>query len=299
MSDSVAVAASSTPVADSAPGVAEKSQVTNELPANSPPQPPKPEKKKFKYKADGADVEEELDEAEVGNRLSLAKAAQKRMQEAANVQRQTKAFYEALQKDPLSVLTDPKIMGSEKFQQLAEQFLSKKLAEQMLTPEERVQQEKEARLAKYEQEEVKRNEEANQAKAKQLEDHYAKQYEQTIMTALQSSSLPKNPFTVKRMAELMQKNIRHGLDLEPQALAQLVKEDYQAELRHLISGANPEAILGMFGEDLSNKIRKHDLSKFQFKNPAPKPGGPAAPQESRQKMSPREYTEYLKNKFAK
>lgn len=298
MSD-VAVAAPSAPVADSASGVAEKSQVTNELPANSPPQPPKPEKKKFKYKADGADVEEELDEAEVGNRLSLAKAAQKRMQEAANVQRQTKAFYEALQKDPLSVLTDPKVMGSEKFQQLAEQFLSKKLAEQMLTPEERAQQEKEARLAKYEQEEAKRNEEAKQAKAKQLEDHYAKQYEQTIMTALQSSSLPKNPFTVKRMAELMQKNIQHGLDLGPQALAQLVKEDYQSELRHLVSGADPEAILGMFGEDLSNKIRKHDLSKFQVKNPAPRPNSQSAPQESRQRMSPREYTEYLKNKFAK
>lgn len=296
MSDVAVAAAPSTTVADSALGVAE---ITNELPANSPPQPPKPEKKKFKYKADGADVEEELDEAEVGNRLSLAKAAQKRMQEAANVQRQTKAFYEALQKDPLSVLTDPKVMGSEKFQQLAEQFLSKKLAEQMLTPEERAQQEKEARLAKYEQEEAKRNEEANQAKAKQLEDYYAKQYEQTIMTALQSSNLPKNPFTAKRMAELMQKNIQHGLDLEPQALAQLVKEDYQAELRHLISGANPETILGMFGEDLSNKIRKHDLSKFQVKNPAPRPTSQSAPQESRQRMSPREYTEYLKNKFAK
>lgn len=298
MSD-VAVAAPSTPVADSAPGVAEKSQATSEVPANSPPQPPKPEKKRFKYKADGAEVEEELDDAEIGNRLSLAKAAQKRMQEAANVQKQTKAFYEALQKDPLSVLTDPKVMGSEKFQQLAEQFLSKKLAEQMLTPEERAQQEKEARLAKYEQEEARRNEEANQAKAQQLEAHYAKQYEQTIMTALQTSNLPKNPFTVKRMAELMQKNIQHGLDLEPQALAQLVKEDYQSELRQLINGAEPEAILGMFGEDLSNKIRKHDLSKFQAKNPAPKPAGPSEPKESRQKMTPREYTEYLKNKFAK
>lgn len=295
MSESVAAPAAATP--PEASGVVEKSQVTNEITANSPP--PKVEKKKFKYKADGAEVEEELDDAEIGNRLSLAKAAQKRMQEASNVQKQTRAFYEALQKDPLSVLTDPKVMGSEKFQQLAEKFLSQKLAEQMLTPEERAMRDKEERLAKYEQEEAKRNEEANQAKAQQLEAHYAKQYEQTIMTALQTSNLPKNPFTVKRMAELMQKNIQHGLDLEPQALAQLVKEDYQSELRQLINGAEPEAILGMFGEDISNKIRKHDLSKFQAKNPAPKPTGPSAPQENKQKMSPREYTEYLKQKFAK
>lgn len=298
MSEVVASAPASTESAP-APGVAEKSQVTNELPANSSPKPAVAEKKKFKYKADGAEVEEELDDAEIGSRLSLAKAAQKRMQEAANVQRQTKAFYEALQKDPLSVLTDPKVMGSDKFQQLAEQFLSKKLAEQMLTPEERAQQEKDARLSKYEQEEAKRNEEANQAKARQLEEHYARQYEQTIMTALQSSSLPKNPFTVKRMAELMQKNIQHGLDLEPAQLAQLVKEDYQSELKALIGNADPEAILGMFGEDLSNKIRKHDLSKFQAKNPIPKPGNAPTQPEPKQKMSPREYTEYLKSKFAK
>lgn len=296
MSEVVASAPASTDTSP-ASGVAEKPQVENEMPASSPP--PKVEKKKFKYKADGAEVEEELDDAEIGNRLSLAKAAQKRMQEAANVQRQTKAFYEALQKDPLAVLTDPKVMGSEKFQQLAEQFLSKKLQEQMLTPEERAMREKEERLAKYEQEEARRNEEANQAKARQLEEHYAKQYEQTIMTALQSSSLPKNPFTVKRMAELMQKNIQYGLDLEPQALAQLVKEDYQSELKALVGGADPEAILGMFGEELSNKIRKHDLSKFQVKNPTPKQTEQPVKTGSRQKMSPREYTEYLKNKFAK
>lgn len=296
MSEVVSSAPASTDAAPT-PGVAEKSQVTNEMPANSPP--PKVEKKKFKYKADGAEVEEELDEAEISNRLSLAKAAQKRMQEAANVQRQTKAFYEALQKDPLSVLTDPKVMGSEKFQQLAEKFLSQKLAEQMLTPEERAMREKEERLAKYEQEEARRNEEANQAKARQLEEHYARQYEQTIITALQSSNLPKNPFTVKRMAERMQKNIQHGLDMEPAQLAQLVKEDYQSELKALVGNADPEAILGIFGEELSNKIRKHDLSKFQAKNPAPKPTGPSAPPETKQKMSPREYTEYLKQKFAK
>ena len=111
----VAAAPASAPVANN--DVAPAAEANKPV---APASPPPIEKKKFKYKADGAEIEEELDDAEVGNRLSLAKAAQKRMQEAASIQKQTQAFYEALQKDPLSVLTDPKVMGSEKFQQLAE-----------------------------------------------------------------------------------------------------------------------------------------------------------------------------------
>ena len=38
------------------------------------------------------------------------------------------------------------------------------------------------------------------------------------------------------MAELMQKNIQLGLDLEPQYIAQLVKEDYLAEQKALVGG---------------------------------------------------------------
>lgn len=253
-------------------------------------------KQKFKYKADGAEIEEELDDTEIGNRLSLAKAAQKRMQEASMTKKQVESFMKALQTDPMSVLSNPKIMGQEKFQEIAEAFLAKKLQDQMLTPEERERIAKDEKLSKYEKAEKEREEQLEKAKATQLEAKYAQQFEQTIMTALQSSNLPKNPFTVKRMAELMQKNLQHGLDLEADQLAQLVREDYQTELKGLISNSDAEQMLAIFGEEVANKIRKHDLSKFQMKNPEPKVSSQPT-QKSEEKMSPREYTEYLKAKF--
>jgi hypothetical protein len=263
-------------------------------------QPSVPVKKKFKYKADGAEIEEELDDSEITNRLSLAKAAQKRMQEASTTKKQVESFIKALKDDPMSVLSDPKIMGNEKFQEIAEAFLSKRLQEQLLTPEERAQAEKDERLSKYEKAEKERAEAAEKAQAEQLEAKYRDQYEKTIIGALEASTLPKTPFTVKRMAELMQKNIQHGLDLEPAQLAQLVKEDYQAELQGVIGGASPEQLLAMFGEDIANKIRKHDLSRLQVKNPQPKQvDGPRQATETGRKMTPREYNEYLKAKFVK
>lgn len=262
--------------------------------------PPASVKKKFKYKADGAEIEEELDDSEITNRLSLAKAAQKRMQEASTTKKQVESFVKALKEDPMSVLSDPKIMGNEKFQEIAEAFLAKRLQEQLLTPEERAQAEKDERLSKYEKAEKERAAAAEKAQAEQLEAKYRDQYEKTIISALEASTLPKTPFTVKRMAELMQKNIQHGLDLEPNQLAQMVKEDYQAELRGVIGSAGPEQLLAMFGEDIANKIRKHDLSRLQVKNPQPKQIDAQKPAvESGRKMTPREYNEYLKAKFVK
>jgi hypothetical protein len=65
------------------------------------------------------------------------------------------------------------------------------------------------------------------------------------------------------MAELMQKNLQHGLELEPAHLAQIVKEDYQKELVSLIGGSDADQILAMFGEDVAKKIRLADLAKLK------------------------------------
>lgn len=258
--------------------------------------------KKYKIKVDGNEEEVELDlndEQTLVRHLQMSKAASKRMNEAAITKKQAEQFINALKTDPVRILTDPRIMGNEKFQAIAEEFLAKKLQEQMLSPEERKHIEMEERLRKYEESEKKAKEEAEQKQIAQLEAHYAQQYQKTIIEALQSTSLPKNAFTVKRMAELMQKNIQHGLELEPQHLAQLVKEDYQRELVGLIGGSDADQIIAMFGEDVANKIRKHDLAKLKSKL-GPQASGKESPrpkQDAGRKMRPDEYEAYLRGQL--
>lgn len=270
------------------------------------PSIPQPNKKKFKVKVDGNEEEMELDlndEAALIRHLQMSKAASKRMSEAATTRKQAENFMQALQNDPMRVLSDPRIMGNEKFQALAEQYLAKKLQEQMLSPEERKRIDMEERLRSYEENEQKAQQEAESKQIQQLEEHYAQQYQKTIMDALNTSSLPKNPFTVRRMAELMQKNLKHGLELEPQHLAQLVKEDYQKELASLIGGADADQILSMFGDDVANKIRKADLAKFKadsgFKanpNRQPAPAPSQSSDNAPRKMRAHEYEAYLRSK---
>ena len=233
--------------------------------------------KRMKIKVDSQEFDEELpfefdenNKAQVDyirRHLQMSKAASKRMQEAAVTRKQAEQFLEALNNDPMRVLSNPKIMGEEKFREIAEAFLSKKLQEQMLSPEERSRLEKEDRLRKYEEQEKQRQEAEQSEKIQRLQEHYTDHYQKVIVGALEGSNLPKNPFTVKRMAELMQKNLQYGMELEPSTLAQLVREDYQKELVALIGSSNPEQILGLFGEEVSQKIRKHDLEKLKSGNP--------------------------------
>lgn len=257
-----------------------------------------PKKQKFKYKADGQEIEEELDETEITNRLSLAKAAHKRMQEAAKTTKQVEQFIERLKNDPISILTNDKLMGQQKFREIAEQFLIKQLELEQMSPEQKRFMENENKLKEYERKEQERVKAEEAQKMQELERHWANQYEQTIISALQSSELPKNQYTVKRMAELLQKNLAMGLDLEPQQLAQLVREDYMLEHKSLIKDATPEQLLAIFGEDVVNKIRKHDLAKLKVSNPKPRVEAQPRNEEPEKRMSPREYTEFLKQKWA-
>lgn len=228
--------------------------------------------KSLKLKIDGQEFDEELpfeisDDPKaieyLKRNLQLSKVANKRMSESAMTRKQAEQFIEALQTDPMRILGNAKIMGEEKFQKLAEEFLSKKIQQQMLSPQERDQLEKEERLRRYEEQERQRNEQEEQARMQELQKHYQESYTKTITQALDASNLPKNPFTVKRMAQLLQQNISYGLEIEPAQLAQLVREDYQKELAAIIGNSSPEQILGMFGDDVTNKLRKHDLEKLK------------------------------------
>lgn len=236
--------------------------------------------KQMKLKIDGEEFIENLpfeydenDKTQVEylkRQLQMAKVANKRMNEASTTRKQAEQFIQLLQQDPMKVLSNEKIMGQKKFREIAEQFILQQIEEESMSPEERKHKDMEQRLRQYEEQEkqIKAKEEADQAQ--KLEEHYAQQFQKVIIEGLNESGLPKNPFTVKRMAELMQKNLQHGLELEPKHLAQLVKEDYQRELASIIGGANADQLLSLFGEETANKIRKHDLEKLKSGNLQPK-----------------------------
>ena len=266
----------------------------------APQEPPKPSKRQYKYKADGQDIAEELDDNELASRLALSKTANRKMQEAAQQRKQVEQLLIRLKENPSEVLLDDRVMGSKKFREIAEQFLIEQIQLEQMTPEERMHMEKDKKLSEYERQEKQRAEDQKRQQESQQEQMWAERYEKTIIDTLEKTGLPKNPRTIARMASALQTALKHGIDADSATLAEMVNNDYRDELKAVAKDATAEQLLALFGDELVNKIRKHDLSKLQLRNPQPKPSAQSTQQQNlAARMTQREFDEQLRAKFQK
>lgn len=290
----------STPASSDAPST---EAATNESPAQTQVSPeqaaPVAERRKYTYKVDGKEVSEELTDDDVKKHLSMSKAAYKRMSEAAESKKQSEQLIRMLRENPEAVFENEQIMGNKKFRDIAEAYLAKQLESEMLTPEQRQQKQMQSELEKYRESERKQKEAQESQQMEQLQQHYAQEFEKNIIKGLSSQNLPKTPTTVKRMAQLMAKNLEHGLDLPPEAIAELVRQDYVRDIQELFGSTEADALLSLLGDGVSNKIRQADLKKLKANNPfgIRQPVQSSGSQEqSTQKMSKEEWKERLNKK---
>lgn len=222
-------------------------------------------KEKFKLTVDGEEFEEEVDwnnKEDIKRRLQLAHAAKKRMAEAKAEKAKAFDIVKAFEEDPGNILRRLGPKGRE----AAEKYLLEHIQESMLTPEQKAQAAKDAKLKKYEeQEELTAKQQAEQAmQAKQ--NQYAQEFQTTIIQALEKSGLPKSPANVKRMANIMANNLKLGLNLSPDDLVIEVKTEVQELLKSIMKDSDGDQLVSMFGEDIANKIRKSDIRKLQEKH---------------------------------
>lgn len=245
------------------------SEVSNNQEAGAIPQAAegltKAQKEKFKLKVDGEEFEDEIDlndKEELKRRFQLAHAAKKRISEANDAKK--KAFdlakkFETSEDDFLSKLPPDKARA------LAEKFLLAQIQDEMLSPEE-----KEFRdLRKYkessESEKAAMKKRSEDEAAQKMENEYAQNFQDTIITALSKSGLPKSPDLVKRFAGVMKKNLELGLELTPDELVSEVKSEVTSLLKSIIGDADGDQLIKIFGDDVAKKIRKFDVKSLQDK----------------------------------
>jgi hypothetical protein len=231
--------------------------------------------RKIKYKSDGQDFEDEIDfndDKAIAKHLSMSKAAYKRMQEAASTRSQAEQLFKMLQQDPEKILSHEQFGGPKALRAFAEKVLARQLEDEMMSPEEKHRRTQEERLKKYEEQEKEVKTKAEAEQMQKLEAHYANEFQAKIIKGLASQNIPKTPRTVKRMAELMSKNLQHGLDLEPEQLAEIVYQDHLNDMKELFGSTEGDMLLKLLGDDTANKIRKSDLARLrnggQFQAPA-------------------------------
>lgn len=230
--------------------------------------------RKFKLKVDGKD--EEYSEADAIRLAQLGRASDKRFQEASQMKKQAEEFLSML-KTPeglKQIAKNPAVnLDLRKF---AEDLLVEEMKKEQLTPEQRRIEELQQQLREHETQKQSLETQRQQAEQKALEDHYAQDFDQKITKAIESGGLPKTPETVKRMVKYMSNALENGIDIEPENVIQLVKQDYSRIMNDVCQQFEGEELIKILGDQITNKIRKFDLAKLKA-GQAPLTPSPAAP----------------------
>lgn len=248
------------------------------IPAAALPAEVKAEIKRIKslnLKVYGTDMVEELpfeidDTPEARDymtkQLQMSKAAQRAMQEQGTQKNQIDAFFKNLKGNTAQVLMD---MGIDPVTFAAEQ-LEAEIKKQKMSPEERRAAESEEKYKKLEAESKKREQDFKQrefeANRKQIHDRVENQ----MIQALDKSDLPHTPYVADRIAKYMILGLQDPdgpVELTPEDVLPLVREDIMRDIQHTIKGMKPSDIEKFVGKDVFSNIRKNNIDKVKQVTP--------------------------------
>lgn len=269
-----------TPTTPNAPETAAPAQSQSQAATQTPPAPTKAEVKeakaeaarRYKLKLDGK--EQDYDESEIVQLAQQAAGSAKRFQEAAALKKQVEEVVQYLKSNPGEAM---KRLGIDP-RKFSEEFLVDALKREAESPEQKRIREAEEKIKHYESREkqiaeLKAKQEAEAKAAQEKAAQEAKQreimerYDRVFTEALDKSGLPKNAYTIARMAQLQRLNLKNKLDLAPDSLAKLVKEDVEAEIKHHITGRSGDQLMDMLGKDNMKLITKAQIAKLKGSTP--------------------------------
>ena len=230
----------------------------------------------LKLKVDGREFDEELpfeieEDPEIleylTKNLQMSKAAQKRMAEYAEYQKQVNSLVDKLRKNPRSVLSDPSIGVDLK--KLAAEIIEEEIANSQKSPEQLEREKLEMELKALKEEREKEKETFRQKEFERLQEIEYERYDSLMTKALETSDLPKSPYVVKKMAEYMLLGLNEGIELTPDDVIPLVRDEIQGDLRDMFSAMPEEVVEKLIGKETLGRIRKKNLSKAKSAPPAP------------------------------
>lgn len=275
MSDTLAAKLSSAiPVPAPAPEVVQAPKAApNPTTQEAPPADLTPaEKKIWKLKADGEEFEfDASNEEAIKREIMKARGADKRFKEAAAQRQQSEQFL-AMLKDPKqlkSLLSDPRIGVDVK--QFAEDLVWEQIQESQLTPEQKRQRELEQDYKRLKEREDHEQKSVKEREAMQRQAQYEAHYEKTILKALDVKGIPKDQFTVMKMADYMLTAVKEGIDLSAEDVADLIKQDNASYFKAHTEQMDEDQLFALLGDHGAEKLRKADLKRLRSPTANPFP----------------------------
>lgn len=175
-----------------------------------------------------------------------------------------------LQSDPTGFAKQCKLQGIDATK-LATEILYNQMRIQSMTPEQREleeykEREAEAKAAKEEEEKTTKAAEAN----KKTQD-WAKKFESDCEVALKANQIPKTRLSIALIAQYIDAGLQNKKELSVEQVLPYVARDLKQIHMETIGKLDGDELLSYVGEELSNKIAKARVARYNRKlaNPVP------------------------------
>ena len=222
---------------------------------------------KLKLKVDGQDYDEELpfelpDDPEViaymTKQLQMSKMAQKRAQSYSQLENNVNTFIEELQRNPRKTLSDPRF-GID-LKKIAAEMIEEEINNSKKSPEQLKSEQLEAELKEFKEQRDKDKKSSEEREFERLQQQEAERYDVSMSRALEKSDLPKSPYVVKKMADYMLLGLQNGIDVSPEEVLPLVREEIMEDIKSMFAVMPEDVIEGIIGKDTIKKIRAKNVA---------------------------------------
>ncbi len=286
MADAPAPASGTTPAAPATPG----STGTPSAPAtqagskpNPTPADPAQPAKTYEVKVNGK--VRRYSEDEMVARARMADAADERFNEAAKIRKQAEAVIGRIRtpEQMMEALLDPSLgLTKDEVKAQFEAWYEREFIEpDKLTEPEKKLREAEAKLKKYADDDKKREAAKTQAEQDDMTAKARGEIQKQIIEALETNSLPKTNFTVRRLAYWIQRNQQNGFNAPVSLLVSQVRNEFNSSIRDMVESSDGDALVQLLGDGIIQKLRKYDLEQLRKLRgggqTAADPGTPADP----------------------
>lgn len=203
----------------------------------------------------------EYDETTLRSMIEKSKGADKKFLEAAQARKEAMRFFKMAKENPREFLAktgvDPK--------QFSYDEVAKDIQDKLRDPREVELESAQKRLKDYEAKEAAAKEQVRQEKlTRQAQAMEQRMHAQAIKALEAHPALPKNGFTVAKMAkylEVVQQKTGELLSFED--VAGVIEQDIRSEMKGVASGASAEQLIELIGQDGAEAIRQYYLNKLK------------------------------------
>jgi hypothetical protein len=224
--------------------------------------------RELKLKVHGQEFTEELpfeieEDPEVveylTKQLQLSKAAQRAMQEKSTFEKQVGQFFQDMKSNTKAKLIELGIDPKE----FAAQVIEEEIKKAQMSPEQLKQMEMEQELNRLREEARVKEEQFNQRELERVRAIEFEKIDTQMTQALDRSDLPKKPYVVRKIAEYMLIGANNGIDLTPEDVLPLVRQDLLGDLQEVLGSLPEDKAEEFIGKEVLTRFRKKNLAKVK------------------------------------